>query len=358
MLYLKLYAWERREATVSESSESSMAGDPVRWGMLSTAKIGVRATLPAIAAASNAQLVAVASRDETRAQAVAAEYPGARALDSYEALLGDDAVEAVYIPLPNSMHVEWTIRALEAGKHVLCEKPLGITGNEVRRIRAASERTGRLVMEAFMYRFHPQIRWTLEQLAAGRIGPVRLVRSAFVFDLHSRPDDIRLQGALGGGSLMDVGCYPLNFCRAVFGGPPREIAARVVVPPGSAVELAMGAVLDFGEGRLGMIDSSFTLPREFFAEVVGERGRIFLPGPYTPGRAEAVVRVVVGDETVERHFAGIDQYTLEVESFSANIRQGTPPFISLEDSLEQAESIERIYDAAGYTPPWLTAPAS
>lgn len=209
-----------------------------------------------------------------------------------------------------------------------------------------------------MYRFHPQIRWTLEQLAAGRIGPVRLVRSAFVFDLHSRPDDIRLQGALGGGSLMDVGCYPLNFCRAVFGGPPREIAARVVVPPGSAVELAMGAVLDFGEGRLGMIDSSFTLPREFFAEVVGERGRIFLPGPYTPGRAESVVRVVVGDETVERQFAGIDQYTLEVESFSANIRQGTPPFISLEDSLEQAESIERIYAAAGYTPPWLAAPAS
>ncbi len=358
MLYLKLYAWERREATVSESSESSMAGDPVRWGVLSTAKIGVRATLPAIAEASNARLVAVASRDGARAQAVAAEYPGARALDSYEALLGDDSVEAVYIPLPNSMHAEWTIRALEAGKHVLCEKPLGVTSDEVRRIRAASERTGRLVMEAFMYRFHPQIRWTLEQLAAGRIGAVRLVRSAFVFDLHSRPTDIRLQGALGGGSLMDVGCYPLNFCRAVFGEAPREIAARVVVPPGSAVELATGAVLDFGDGRLGMIDSSFTLPREFFAEVVGERGRIFLPGPYTPGRAESVVRVVVGDETVERHFAGIDQYTLEVESFSVNIRQGTPPFISLDDSLEQAESIERIYDAAGYTPPWLAAPAS
>ena len=336
---------------------SAIQGDPVRWGVLGAAKIGVRAVLPAVAEAGNARLVAVASRDEARGQALAADYPDARALGSYEALLADDAVEAVYIPLPNSMHAEWTIRALEAGKHVLCEKPLGVNADEVRRIRAASERAGRLVMEAFMYRFHPQIRWTLEQLAAGRIGAVRLVRSAFVFDLHSRPNDIRLQGTLGGGSLMDVGCYPLNFCRAVFSAAPREIAARVVVPPGSAVELAMGAALDFGEGRLGMIDSSFMLPREFFAEVVGERGRIFLPGPYTPGRAETVVRVVVGDETVERHFAGIDQYTLEVESFSANIRQGTAPFISLADSLEQAESIERIYVAAGYTPPWLAAPA-
>ena len=346
---------EEQEGHVAMVDTNKNQGDSVRWGVLSTAKIGVRAALPAIAEATNARLVAVASRDEARARALAADYPGVRALGSYEALLADDAVEAVYIPLPNGMHVEWTIRALEAGKHVLCEKPLGVTADEVRRIRAASERTGRLVMEAFMYRFHPQIRWTLEQLAAGRIGAVRLVRSAFVFDLHNRQSDIRLKGALGGGSLMDVGCYPLNFCRAVFGGPPREIAARVVVPPGSEVELALGAALDFGDGRLGMIDASFMLPREFFAEVVGERGRIFLPGPYTPGRAETVVRVSVGDETVERHFAGIDQYTLEVESFSACIRQGTAPFISLEDSLEQAESIERIYDAAGYTPPWLAA---
>ena len=337
--------------------ETTGVANPVRWGVLGAAKIGARAVIPAIAEASNATLVAVASRDLPRAQALVADYPGARALASYEALLQDDEIEAVYIPLPNSMHVEWAIRALEAGKHVLCEKPLGVTSDEVRRIRTASERTGRLVMEAFMYRFHPQIRWTLEQLAAGRIGAVRLVRSAFVFDLHSRPNDIRLQGALGGGSLMDVGCYPLSFCRVVFGGPPREIAARVVVPPGSDVELAMGAALDFGDGRLGIIDSSFMLPREFFAEVVGERGRIFLPGPYTPGRAETVVRVIVGDETVERHFTGIDQYMLEVESFSADIRRGAQPFITLEDSLEQAESIERIYAAAGYTPPWLAANA-
>lgn len=337
--------------------DETQQANPVRWGVMSTAKIGVRAVIPAIAAASNAQLVAIASRDTTRAQTIADNYPGARALASYDALLADDEIEAVYIPLPNSMHAEWAIRALEAGKHVLCEKPLGVTSDEVRRIRAASEQANRWVMEAFMYRFHPQIRWALEQVAAGRIGAVRMVRSSFVFDLHSRPGDIRLQGALGGGSMMDVGCYPLNFCRAIFGGPPREIAAHVVVPPGSEVETTIGAVLDFGEGRMGVIDASFSLPRGFFAEVVGERGRIVLPAPYTPGHAETVVRVETGDETLERHFSGIDQYMLEVEGFSRSVRHDTAPFISLDDSLEQAESIERIYAAASYTPPWLVAPA-
>jgi len=335
--------------------EETQQADPVRWGVMSTAKIGVRAVIPAIAAASNARLVAIASRDTARAETIAADYPGTRTLATYEALL-DDEIEAVYIPLPNSMHAEWAIRALEAGKHVLCEKPLGITADEVRRIRAASEQANRWVMEAFMYRFHPQIRWALEQVAAGRIGAVRMVRSSFVFDLHSRPGDIRLQGALGGGSMMDVGCYPLNFCRAVFGGPPREIVAHVVVPPGSEVETTVGAVLDFGAGRLGMIDASFSLPRGFFAEVVGERGHVVLPAPFTPGHAETVVRVEIGDETLERHFSGVDQYMLEVESFSRSIRHDVAPFISLGDSLEQAESIERIYAAAGYTPPWLVTP--
>ncbi|HKW20451.1 MAG TPA: Gfo/Idh/MocA family oxidoreductase [Ktedonobacterales bacterium] len=338
--------------------EETQQADPVRWGVMSTAKIGVRAVIPAIAAASNAQLVAIASRDTARAQTIAANYPGARALASYKALLDDEEIEAVYIPLPNSMHAEWAIRALEAGKHVLCEKPLGLTSDEVRRIRAASEQANRWVMEAFMYRFHPQIRWALEQVAAGRIGAARMVRSSFVFDLHSRPGDIRLQGALGGGSMMDVGCYPLNFCRAIFGGPPREIAAHVIVLPGSEVETTIGAVLDFDEGRLGVIDASFSLPRGFFAEVVGERGRVVLPAPFTPGHAETVVRIEIGDEMYERHFSGIDQYMLEIEGFSRSIRHEIAPFISLDDSLEQAESIERIYAAAGYTPPWLDTPTT
>src|SRR5579885_709344 len=217
----------------------------VRWGVLSTAKIGLNATIPGIQKSRNGRLAAIASRDLARAEAVAAREPGAKVYGSYDALLEDPEIEAVYIPLPNALHVEWTIRAAEHGKHVLCEKPLAPTAADVRRMIDACDRAGVLLMEAFMYRFHPQIRWALEQLRQGRIGDVRLVRSAFHFDISARPQDIRLQAALAGGSLMDIGCYPLNFARAVFGGAPVGAAAQVVVTPGAEVETRMGGVLDF-----------------------------------------------------------------------------------------------------------------
>jgi predicted dehydrogenase len=167
------------------------------------------------------------------------------------------------------------------------------------------------------------------------------VRSAFHFDISARPQDIRLQAALAGGSLMDVGCYPLNFSRAVFGGPPVGAAAHVVVMPGAEVETRMGAVLDFGNGRMSMIDSSFELPRQFFAEVWGEQGRLLIPSPFTPGIAETVVRIEVGDEVTERRF----------EHFAECIRTGQPVALPPADALEQAEAIEMIYRSAGYTWP-------
>ena len=322
----------------------------VRWGVLSTAKIGLNATIPGIQKSRNGRLAAIASRDIARAEAVAAREPGAKVYGNYEALLDDPDIEAVYIPLPNALHAEWAIRAAEHGKHVLCEKPLAPTAAEVRRVIDACDRAGVLLMEAFMYRFHPQIRWALEQIRQGRIGDVRLVRSAFHFDISARPQDIRLQAALAGGSLMDIGCYPLNFSRAVFGGAPAGAAAQVVVTPGAEVETRMGAVLDFGAGRMSMIDSSFQLPRQFFAEVWGERGRVLIPSPFTPGIAETVVRIEVGDEATERRFAAVDQYQLEVEHFAECIRNGQPVALPPADALEQAEAIEMIYRAAGY--PW------
>ena len=325
---------------------------PVRWGILSTANIGVKAVIPAIAASGNGRLAAIASRDRSRAEAVAARYPGMRAHGSYDALLSDPGVEAVYISLPNALHAEWTIRAAAAGKHVLCEKPLGATPDEVRAMGEACRAAGVLLMEAFMYRFHPQIRWALEQIAAGAIGPARLVRGAFAFDIRSSPGNIRLQAALAGGSLMDVGCYPLNFARAVYGAAPRAVAARAVVPDGSEVERGVAAVLDFGDGRLAVIDCSFEQPAEQFVEVVGDRGRLTIPRPFTPREQETIVRIERGDETVERRFAPADQYRLQVEHFAARIRTGAPPFLSLADALAQAESIAAIYAAANYTRPW------
>src|SRR5215470_19141941 len=213
------------------SGAENTNGEAVRWGVLSTAKIGLNAMIPGIQKSRNGHLAAIASRDVARAEAVAAREPAAKVYGSYEALLEDPEIEAVYIPLPNALHVEWTIRAAEHGKHVLCEKPLAPTAAAVRRVIEACDAAGVLLMEAFMYRFHPQIRWALEQLQQGRIGPARLVRSGFHFDISARPHDIRLQAGLAGGSLMDIGCYPLNFSRAVFAGPPVGAASHVVVMP-------------------------------------------------------------------------------------------------------------------------------
>src|SRR5579862_915431 len=187
---------------MTEPSIPKATDAPVRWGVLSTANIGLKAVIPAIQASRNGWLVAIASRDLASAERVARREPGVRAYGSYEALLDDPNVDAVYIPLPNSLHMEWTIRAAQAGKHVLCEKPLGVTADEARQMFAACDQAGVLLMEAFMYRFHPQILWAQEQIATGRIGAPQVARASFVFDISHNPENIRLQGALAGGSLM------------------------------------------------------------------------------------------------------------------------------------------------------------
>ncbi|HEU0027576.1 MAG TPA: Gfo/Idh/MocA family oxidoreductase [Ktedonobacterales bacterium] len=324
-------------------------GDLLRWGVISTANIGVKAIIPAIQASSNGRLVAIASRDLARAESVALRERGARAYGSYQALLDDPNVDAVYVPLPNSQHLEWTVKAAAAGKHVLCEKPLGLTAAEVEAMYDACERAGVLLMEAFMYRFHPQIVWAHEQVAAGRIGPLRMIRSSFMFDLRgSSPDNIRLSGPLGGGSLMDVGCYPLSLCRLFFGVAPERVAAMVSEPGEREVEWGVQAALDFGEGRRGLIDSSFALPWSQGAELIGDLGRLIIPRPFTPKKVETVVRLEEGEETYARRFAPVDQYQLQVERFAECARTGqTPPF-SREDALAQARGIEMIYASAGY----------
>ena len=327
----------------------AMEGDLLRWGVIGTANIGVKAVIPAIQASRNGRLVAIASRDLTRAEAVALRERGARAYGSYQALLDDPNVDAVYIPLPNAQHLEWTVKAAAAGKQALCEKPLGLTAAEVEEMYDACERAGVLLAEAFMYRFHPQIVWAREQVTAGRIGPLRMIRSSFMFDLRrASPANIRLSGPLGGGSLMDVGCYPLSLCRLFFDAAPKRAVAVVGEPDGSEVEWSMQAALEFGEGRRGLIDSSFELPRDQGAELIGDLGRLIIPRPFTPGITETVVRVETGEETHERRFAPVDHYQLEVERFAECVRTGQAPPFGREDALAQARGIEMIYASAGY----------
>ncbi len=324
--------------------------EAVRWGVLSVANIGVKHVVPAILASSNGQLVAVASRNAHRAQELFADIPQVRIYGAYESLLEDPDIEAVYIPLPNSMHAEWTIKAVQAGKHVLCEKPLAVTAQQGRTMAETALANDRLLMEAFMYRFHPQTLWALEQVRTGRIGTVKLVKASFAFNvmLPPRPLNIRLQADLAGGSLMDVGCYPVNFCRVVFGHPPFTVSARVYKPDDAQVELAANAVLDYGDGRFGLIDSSFHLPSRQVAEIHGDEGSISIPLPFTPIDVEVEVILSLQGQTIHQHIARVDQYRLEVEHFGASARSGTQPALSLTESIENLATIGAIYRSAGY----------
>ncbi|HET8910607.1 MAG TPA: Gfo/Idh/MocA family oxidoreductase [Ktedonobacteraceae bacterium] len=322
--------------------------NPVRWGILSAANIGVKRVAPAIHNASNGKITAVASRNPQRARDLFAFAPDARIYGNYESLIKDPEIEAMYIPLPNSLHAEWAIKALNAGKHVLCEKPLATTAEQGANIMQAALSNRVLLMEAFMYRFHPQTIWTLEQVKADKIGKVKLVKASFAFDVRKRPHDIRLQSNLAGGSLMDVGCYPVNFCRAVFGRMPVTTTARVSASGAGEVERAMNAILDFEDGCFGLIDSSFELPARQVGEIIGEKGSITVPMPFTPGVVETEARMTIGDQTIVQHFSAIDPYQLEVEHFANCVRKGEQPELDLVETIENLATIESIYRSAGH----------
>jgi predicted dehydrogenase len=270
-----------------------------------------------------------------------------RIYDNYQSVINDPDIDAIYNPLPNGLHAEWTIKALEAGKHVLCEKPISVTAKEGAKMFDAARANKVHLMEAFMYRFHPQTIWALKQASAGLIGPVRLVHASFSFDIRSYPDNIRLKPELSGGSLMDVGCYPVNFCRALFGHAPKTVAARVHVTRPGGVDMATNAVLDFGDGRYGLIDCNFELPTRQVAEIHGETGSITIPVPFTPGTMEAVVFVTKDGQMTEQHFDRIDQYQIQVEHFADCIRTGQEPALRPSETLENMATIEAIYQSAG-----------
>ena len=325
---------------------------PVRWGVLSLANIGLRHVIPAILSSPEGRLVAVASRNPERAKELLSYIPDLRIHGDYESLINDPDIEAIYIPLPNSLHAEWTIRALEGGKHVLCEKPLAVTAKQGTSMVEAARVNNMLLMEGFMYRFHPQTIWALEQVHAGRIGSVKLVRSSFSFNLllPPRPHDIRLQADLAGGSLLDIGCYPVNFCRAVYGHPPVAVAARVYTPADGEVERSANAVLDFNNGRFGLIDCSFELPDRQVAEIIGEAGTITIPVPFVPGQGENEVVLTLEDQVIHQRIAHVDHYRLEVEHFGACVRSGAQPALSLVETIENLATLEAIYQSASY--PW------
>jgi predicted dehydrogenase len=315
-------------------------GLEVRWGFLSTADINDK-LLPGADASPDVDVVAVASRDLERARAYATERGIERAYGSYDELFADPEIEAVYISLPNSMHVEWSIRALEAGKHVLCEKPLSRHPEDVERAFDAAEKAGRILMEAFMYRHNPQTSRFVELVESGAIGRLRLVRAAFSFPLDDATN-VRLNAELGGGGLMDVGCYCVSGSRLLAGEPESAYGEQVAAASG-VDELFTGS-LRFPNGVLAEIDCGLVLPMRDELEAIGEEGSIFLDDPWHCRKPVLEVRREDGTERIE--LEPQDSYRLQLENMSAAVRGQAEPLLGREDALGQARAIEALYRSA------------
>jgi len=312
----------------------------VQWGILSTARIN-GGFLAGMAQSGVAKCKAVASRDQARARRYADEHRIERGYGSYDELLADPDIEAIYISLPNSLHLRWTERALRAGKHVLCEKPLGRRATDVRAAFDLAQEQDRLLMEAFMFRHHPQIHRISELLRSGAIGRLRLIRGAFSFPLTDDAN-VRLDPELDGGALMDVGCYCVSATRLLAGEP--ELVTGVQVPSDAGVDLAFAGTMRFAEGVLGQFDAGFTMAARNGLEVVGDRGSLFLDDPWHAREPTIELKRDGGVKRIE--LERLDSYRLEIDNFSMAIRGETRPLLGREDAVAQARTIEALYAAA------------
>jgi predicted dehydrogenase len=311
---------------------------PIRWGIIGTARINDK-LLAGARTAAGVEVVAVASRDAARADAYAAQVGARRGHGSYDALLADAEVDAVYISLPNHLHHPWTLRALAAGKHVLCEKPYTRRPAEVVEAWDAADGAGLVLQEAFMWRHSPQTRRLLELLP--RVGALSLIRATFAFPL-SDPGNVRLGAALDGGSLMDVGCYTVSGARLVAGEEPDRVHAEQLVGP-TGVDIRMSGLLHFPSGLTALIASSFTMDHQGL-EVIGADGSIFLPDPWHTRASTILVRIGGSEERVDIPFR--DPYGAELEDMVAAIRGERPPLLGRADALGQARTIEAMYRSA------------
>jgi len=311
-----------------------------QWGLLSTARINDK-FIAGVAESRESAVLAVASRDRDRAERYAAERGISRAYASYEALLADPDVDAVYISLPNSLHLEWTARALQAGKHVLCEKPLSRRPADVAAAFDLAERHGRVLMEAFMYRHHPQTARLVELVRSGAIGRLRLVRASFSFNAVD-PADVRLFTAMDGGSLMDVGCYCVSAARLLAGEP--EVVSGAQVIGGDGIDITFTGWMRFPGHVLAHFDSGLVCDDRFDLEVVGEEASLYVPDPWhclepriELHRAHAVEVITI---------PAANPYGLEADNLAAAIRGGEAPLLGRDDAIGQARAIEALYASA------------
>ncbi len=325
--------------------------DKLRWGVLSTANIAIKKVIPGILKASNGTLAGIASRSVEAANEVADRFGIPHRFGSYDDLLESDDIDAVYIPLPNDMHLEWTFAAAEAGKHVLCEKPLALTSDDAQEMVDACARAGVTFMEAFMYRLHPTWAKVRELVGSEEIGELTSIVAGFSFYLDD-PANIRNMPEHGGGALMDIGCYPINVARMLFQSEPVEVAASMQRRPDFGTDTLTSAVLTFANGHAAFTVSTLAEPAQF-VHVIGTDGRIDVEIPFNvPEEHETRIHLIRGGKPplapgIETfRFAPADQYAIEAELFAAAVLDGTPVPTPPEDGVANMAVIERIVEAA------------
>jgi len=312
-----------------------MADKILRWGLLSTANIN-RSLIPPLKASKRNRLVAVASRSQAAAEGYAHKWKIPHAFGSYEALLNSRDVDVIYNPLPNGLHAEWTIKALQAGKHVLCEKPMAMSLAEMDAIQSASQQTGRVVAEAFMYRHHPQTLKVKAMVADGSLGKLQMIKGSFTFMLD-RAGDVRLDKGLGGGSIWDVGCYPISFARLVTGAEPLEVFGWQITGQ-TGIDMSFIGQMRFPDDVHAQFDCGFASPFHAFMEIVGTQGTLNIPVPFKPGKKEKIY-FTHDNKTEKLEIKGRELYIGEVEDMADAILLGKPSRMSLEDSRGNAAAI-------------------
>jgi predicted dehydrogenase len=324
--------------------------EPVRWGILGVAQIALNQVIPALQSAANCRIVAIASRERARADDAARRLGIARAHGSYEALLADPEIEAIYNPLPNSLHVDWTIRAAEAGKHVLCEKPIGMDARDAERLLAVRARSGVMLQEAFMYRHHPRWRRVVELVHGGAIGKVELTAALFTYN-RPKPDDVRNIASLGGGVILDIGAYGVHSARRVRGREPLRVMCRLERHAQFGTDRLVTAMLDFGDVLSTFALCNGVTPMQEM-RIFGSEARLDLARPYVPAKdrpTEIVIdraKIIGEDATTIETFAPADQYAIQCAEFAARLRKREGPEFPIEDAIANMRVLDALKRSA------------
>jgi predicted dehydrogenase len=319
----------------------------VRWGILSTAKIGREKVIPAMQAGELCDVVAIASRNKEQGTLVAGQMNIPFVYDSYDKLLNDPQIDAVYIPLPNHLHVEWAIKSLQAGKHVLCEKPIGLSLAEANQLLQASQQHPQLkIMEAFMYRFHPQWIQTKKMVNDGKVGELKTIQSFFSY-YNTDPNNIRNQKEAGGGGMMDIGCYCISISRFLFGEEPVSVSGNVEYDPVLETDRIASGILDFSTGTASFTCSTQLAPYQR-VNILGTTGRIEIEIPFNaPTDKPTRIWLHSKDDTHEIVFDTANQYTIQCDLFSKTILNNEPVPTPLEDAVNNMKVIEAVFESAG-----------